>query len=283
VNTEVGNKSAVGSRTAGSVLRGAGRVALWALICLLLVRGVIATAASRQAEAPAHPRESGIGQAEQAFAIRFARAYLADPSAPALSSYLAEGVRLGRGTGAGAGQVVGQAEVASVKKLGGGRAILTVACELRDSRTVYLAVPTARASSSSAGGVAAGGAPWIVAAPGSAGAEADRPRPLAGAEAGQIAALARRFARAYVKSVSPGELAYLLAPGSEVAPLDGAFRFVSTASVGQLGSGEGASRLVVVGVRVEDPRSGAIYPLAYRLRLIRGERWYVTGVQGAIS
>ena len=280
MNSEVGNRSAVGARTVGSALRGAGRVALWALIGLLLVRGVLAMAAGPQAEAPAHPRESGILQAEEALAIRFARAYLTDPSASALSSYLAEGARLGHGGIPGAGGGVEQAEVASVRRLGGGRDILTVACELRDSRTLYLAVPTARAS---AGGVAVAGAPWIVAAPGRARVAAERPRPLAGPEAGAIAAISRRFVTAYLKSASPGELAYLMAPGREVAPLGGALRLLSTTSVGQIGSGEGRSRLVEAGVRAEDPRSGATYPLAYRLELVRGERWYVAGVQGALS
>lgn len=265
----------------GSVLRGAGRAALWALVGLLLVRGVVATAAGPRAEAPAHSTPDGVGQAEASFAIRFARAYLADPSPASLAGYLADGARLGSGRPPREGQEVAQAEVTASEELGGGHEVLTVACELRGSRILYLAVPTAR---SGAGGVAALGAPWIVGAPVTAGVvTADQPRPLAGEDAGQIAALVRRFAPAYVRAGSAGDLSYLVAPGSEVEPLGSELRLVSVAAVGQLGSGEGARRTVVARARVEDPSSGAIYPLAYRLELVRGARWYVARVEGALS
>jgi hypothetical protein len=264
----------------GSALRGAGRTALWVLVGMLLVRGVLATAAGPRPGAPVHPTPEGAGQAEASFAIRFARAYLADPSSASSAAYLADGARLGSGRSPRGGQEVAQAEVTSTEELGGGREVLTVACALRDARTFYLAVPTIR---SRAGGVAALGAPWIVAAPGADGVEAERPRPLAGDDAGQIAELVRRFAPAYVRGGAAGDLSYLVAPGYEVEPLGSEVRFVSVAAVGQLGSGEGARRTVVARVRVEDPSSGAVYPLAYRLELVRGARWYVARVQGALS
>lgn len=277
---EVGNRSAVAPRSLGGALRGAGRVALWALVGLLLVRGVLATAAGPRAEAPAAPRESGAAQAETAFAIRFARAYLDDPTSPALGGYLAEGASIGVARAPRSSGGVIQAEVSATEELGGGRKVLTVACELRDSRTLFLAVPIAR---SEAGEVAAMGAPWFVAAPGAAGVPGDRPRPPAGEDAGEIAALVRRFLPAYVESRSAGDLSYFLAPGSAVEPLGGELRFISMAAVGQLGSGEGRRRTVLARVRVEDPASRALYPLAYRLDLLRGARWYVVGVQGELS
>jgi len=280
VNIEVGNRSAAGARTVGSALRGAGRVALWALVGMLLVRGVLATADGPRAQAPAHLTPDGVGQAEASFAIRFARAYLADPGSTSTAGYLAAGARLGSGRPPAPGHEVAQAEVTSTEELGGGREVLTVACEFRDSRTLYLAVPTAR---SQAGGVAASGAPWIVAAPASAGVAAERPRALTGEEAGAIAALVRRFAPAYIRAGSAGDVSYLVAPGSEVEPLGSELRFVSITAVGQLGSGEGARRTVMAGVRVEDPSTRAVYPLAYRLELVRGARWYVARVEGALS
>ena len=89
-----------------------------------------------------------------AFAVRFARTYLADPSASVLAPFLAEGVRVGTGNPPETESAdVAQAEVSDVKDLGDGRAVLTVACELRDARTLYLAVPIVR---SEAGEVAAG-------------------------------------------------------------------------------------------------------------------------------
>ncbi|HWC47572.1 MAG TPA: conjugal transfer protein [Solirubrobacterales bacterium] len=280
MNVEVGNRSAARARSLGSALRGAGRVALWALVGLLLVRGVLATAAGPRAETPAQSTREGVGRAEESLAIRFARAYLADPTARSVAGYLAEGARIGSGRPPRRGQEVAQAEVTSIEELGGGRAILTVACELRDSRTLYLAVPTAR---SRAGGVAALGAPWIVAAPTGAGVLAERPRPLAGEGAGQIAALVERFAPAYVEAQSAGDLSYFLAPGSAIEPLGAGLRFVSVGAVHQFGSGEGARRTVQARIRVEDPASGAVYPLAYRFEVVRGARWYVERVEGALS
>lgn len=282
MNIEVGNKSAARAASVGSALRGAGRVALWALVGLLLVRGVLATAAGPRAEAPAQPRERQDEQAADAFAVRFARAYLSDPSADALAPLLAEGAHLEGGRPPAGGEAVAQAEVTASEALGAGRTVYTVACELYDSRTFYLAVPTAR---SEAGGVAALGSPWLVAGPGPGGpgVEADRPRPLAGPEAGEIGALARRFAQAYLSARSAGDLSYYLAPGAAITPLGGGMRYLSTAAVGQLGSGEGRRRTVVARVKVEDSASGAIYPLAFRLELVRGARWYVSKLAGALS
>ncbi|HWB69637.1 MAG TPA: hypothetical protein VG518_06635, partial [Solirubrobacterales bacterium] len=106
-------------------------------------------------------------QAANAFAIRFARLYLEDPSPEALKPYLAAGARIGAGRPPSAqGAEVAQAEVVRSTDIGDGRAVLTVACELRDSRTLYLAVPIVRFR---AGEVAALGAPSIVAVPAVAG------------------------------------------------------------------------------------------------------------------
>jgi hypothetical protein len=263
----------------GQALRGAGRVVLWAAIGLLLVRGVLATAARPSAGVHAPLGADRVGPAEEAFAIRFARAYLADPSPAALKGMLAEGAALGAGRPPrGDGEAVAQAALSASEDLGDGRFVLTVACELRDSRTLYLAVPIAR---SGAGEVAATGAPSVVAAPGAAGVEGERPRPLSGRDAGQIAALARRFLRSYVEADSAGQLAYFVAPGAFAQPLGGAVRFLAVSAIDQADSGEGARRTVIARIRVKDAASGAVYPLAYRLELVKRTRWYVAKVRGA--
>lgn len=281
MNIGVGDNNAVRARSVSSALRGAGRIALWAAVGLLLVRGLIAVASGSSAGERAPVRGGGVGPAEEAFAIRFARAYLADPTAPVLRGLLAEGSQLGIGRRPRTGEeVVAQAEVSAVEKLGGGRSVLTVACELRDSRTLYLAVPIARTD---AGEVAALGAPSLVAEPGAAGVKAERPRPLSGGDARQIAALVRRFLRSYLEAASPGQLAYFLAPGAFAEPLGGSVRFLSVSAIGQADSGEGPRRTVIARIRVEDPASGAVYPLAYRLALVRLSRWYVSKLAGEAS
>ncbi|MGE5281811.1 MAG: conjugal transfer protein [Chloroflexota bacterium] len=279
---EVGKRFEASRRSAGSALRPLGRVAIWAVIALLLVRGLGAVLAPEGVSRSAPVRSEGVDPASASLAVRFARAYLADPAPRELAPFLAEGARVGRGRSALAGDAaLIQAEVAATQELGGGREILTVACDLRDGRSLYLAVPISR---SRAGEVAVSGAPWVVAEPSTAGVEGERPRPLAGEDAGAIRALAAKFLPAYLADRSARDLSYLLAPGASVAPLGGALEpFGSGGSVAQLGDGEGHRRTVVVSGRFRDPASGAVYQLAYRLELVKRNRWYVRSVEGALS
>jgi hypothetical protein len=248
---------------------------------LLLIRGIVAEPTATPPVAP--EPSAAVDPATSAFAVRFARSYLADPSGAALTPFLAEGAKVGTGTPpqAETGDVA-QAEVSGVKDLGGGRAVLTVACELRDARTLYLAVPIVR---SKADEVAALGAPSIVAAPGAAGADSgERPQAVAGPDAGAIEGLVAKFLPEYLAAGDAGSLSYFLAPGASVRPLGGAIEFRAITGVTQLGSGEGPSRSVLAAARVGDPVSGAVYPVAYRLELVkRGGRWYVEAIEGAGS
>lgn len=282
MSREVGNKAESNSTNARSLLGTVGRVAIWALVGLLLVRGLGAVLSPPRVSAPASGAKSaGADQASAAFAVRFARAYLSDPDPRALAPFLAEGARTGGGRPpADRGSEVAQAEVGATEELGGGRAVLTVACELRDARTLYLAVPIVR---SEAGEVAALGAPSVVAAPGVAGADPERPQPLAGPDATAIGRLVAKFLPAYLRASEAPDLAYLLAPGASVWPLGGTVRFLALSGVSQLGSGEGPRRTVLASVRASDPASGAVYPLAYRLEVVKRGRWYVAALEGALA
>ena len=133
---EVGKRVEASKRSARSGLSSVGRVAIWAVIALLLVRGVGAVLAPTQASAPTATRESA-DPASAALAVRFARAYLGDPTPRALAPFLAEGAQVGAGSPpTSLGAEVAQAEVAATDELGGGRAVLTVACDLRDGRSL---------------------------------------------------------------------------------------------------------------------------------------------------
>jgi len=280
VRHEVSTKVRSNNSSVRSLLRGTGRVAIWTVLGLLLIRGVLAEPA---APPPPSSKPSAAGDpVSSAFAVRFARTYLADPSASVLAPFLAEGVRVGTGNPPETESAdVAQAEVSDVKDLGDGRAVLTVACELRDARTLYLAVPIVR---SEAGEVAALGAPSIVAAPGGAGADSnERPQSLVGPDAGAIQALVAKFLPEYLSATDGGALSYLLAPGAIIQPLGGVVQLDGITGVTQLGSGEGAQRSVLVAARVSDSASGAIYPVVYRLELVKGGRWYVDVVEGAAT
>ncbi len=268
-------------RSVGSALRAVGRVALWVLVGLLLLRGVSGVLSEpRQGGSTAADHSAAADPATAAFAIRFARAYLTDASPQALAPYLAPGASAPVPAGTGAVAQVEQAEVAAVRDLGDRQAIVTVACELDDARTLYLAVPIVREDAAE---VAALGVPAVVAGPGGVGASIEPPRPVAGPDAGAVAELVQRFLPAYLSATTPGDLSYLLAPGATVAPPGGGFELVAIASVKQVGSGEGARRTVIATARVRDAATGAIIPLAYRLRLLHRDRWYVELVEGALS
>jgi hypothetical protein len=259
---------------------------VWVLIGLLLVKGVGAIAAPKPAPTAAVPTEPpSRDEATDAFAVRFARAFLTNPNSEALAPFLAEGARIGSGLGPKVEtSKVAQAEVDGTEDTSADESVVTVACELRDSRTLYLAVPVVR---SEAGEVAALGAPWLVAGPGSAvGVESERPQPLAGPEAADIESLVSKFLPAYLASVEAGDLSYFLPPGIVIQPLGGQVSLAALASIDQLGDGEGPRRTVLVGARVTDPTGGGAYPLVYRLtveRSGRSDRWYVAAVQGVTA
>jgi Conjugative transposon protein TcpC len=267
-------------RTVGGALRAAGRVALWALVALLLIEGVSGVLAP-----PPRQQDAGVDRSEasdpatSAFATSFARVYLSGASPQELSPLLAPGVDVPSFSGTGIG--VEQAEVAGIEDLGAGEAIVTVACATGDARILYLAVPIVRAS---AGEVAAQGVPALVAGPAGVGEPIDAPGPLAGPDAGAIADLTRRFLPVYLSAPGAEELAYLLAPGARVTPPGGGLEVTDVPSVKQLGSAEGRRRTVIAGVRVLDSLSGSSFGLAYRLEVTRGDgRWYVERVEGALS
>jgi hypothetical protein len=269
------------SRVTGSAIRKAGRVALWALVVLLLFRGLASVLSGPEHGDAASAARGGVSDpATSSFAVRFARTYLADSSPQALAALLAPGAAVPASPSPGPGTAVEQAEVAGVRDLGSGQAIITVACELDTARTLYLAVPIVRED---AGEVAALGVPAIVAGPAGVGASVEPPRPLAGPDAGAIADLSRRFVAAYLSATDPRDLAYLLAPGAAVTPLGGGLELLAVSSVKEIGPDAGARPKVVASARVREPMTGRVYPIAYRLEVVRRDHWYVQSIEGALS
>lgn len=267
------------SRTARAAVRRAGRLALWVVLGMLLLRGIGSAVSNPGSSEPVASAQSAIaGPATSSFAVRFARAYLSGSSSQDLAPLLASGVP--SLSAAPSGVSVDQAEVAGIEALGAGQAIVTVACELSDARTLYLAVPIVRAS---AGEVAASGAPAVVSGPAGVGEDVEAPQPLAGTDASAIGDLVRRFLPAYFSASSPEDLSYLVAPGSGVVPPGNGLEPVGAPDVKQLGSGEGPRRTIFATARVRDPSSGASFRLTYRLEVVRQGRWYVGRVEGALS
>lgn len=266
------------------VARTAGRIALWVFIGLVLVRGLgdVLSGAGQQAAAPQPAAAAFPGDETRAFAASFARVYLESPSAGALAPYLAQGLADRLGTRPARSRArVAQVSAAGERVVGSGQALITVTCQLAGParRVLYLAVPVARDPS---GGLSVFGLPSVVAAPPAGQADPEQAQPVAGAEAAEIRRLAERFLAAYLPGAEAGDLAYLLAPGTAIAPVGGGFRLVEVTDVGQLGDAPATQRTVLVQARVRDAASRATYPVAYRLEVVRRDRWYVSGVQGAL-
>lgn len=256
----------------------AARLAIWLAVGLLLVRGAKAVMASSAVSEESPPLiTSGDDRATDAFAIRFARLYLADPSAAALGSMLAPGSSLGGG-GAPAPRPLAleQVTVASSREVVAGRSIVTVACELAGGEVRYLAIPLLQ---DARGRVAALGLPGLVPGPRPSPLEAERTEPLAGPEAEDIAALVERFLPSFITAQSAAEYGYLLAPSAWIAPLGGSFIPLGTPTVRQFGGGEGPYRRVLATMRLRGT-DGGVYPVSYRLDLVRRERWYVAALEG---
>ncbi len=263
-----------------SALRATGRVALWVAVAVVLVRGVGAIASDpagtpsgrgAQIAAVRFPDDEA-----RAFAVRFVSAYLGGGG---VARFLADGLsdRAAVVSPRSPGASVAWATVARAASLGGARALVTVAAFRRDGTSRYVTVPVAR---DRRGGLVVSGLPSFSAPPPRASLGGEDVEPLAGAGAKAITELAERFLREYVAGAGRAELAYLLLPGAEVAPLPSGLRVVAVDGLAEATATTGWRRSVVASVRVRESSTGAVYPLAYRLEVARRDRWYVVAVAG---
>jgi Conjugative transposon protein TcpC len=274
---------ATDAATVRSTARLVGRIALWAFVVLVLARGlgeILGPGWDRLA-----PPVSGAGartpdDPARAFAVGFARAYLtADGS---LRGYVPDQLAARGLPERQTGQpvAVAAATVAAERRLSLHRVLITVACELDGSAsTRYLAVPVAK---DAGGRLAVFAAPALVAGPEVADAVVEEPSPLEGPEAPSIERLAERFLARYLSAGDAGGLGYLTIPGARIEPAGPDLELVEVVSVGESGPGQLGRRTVLVELRARDGATRAVYPLEYRLDLVRRDRWYVAGVRGAL-
>jgi hypothetical protein len=249
-----------------------GRLALWALVALLLIRGfgAIITPPDETNPTAGQTATRNVDDRVAAAAVRVARDYFTDPRAVSHQGTPGKGARK-----SGPGQKVTQAEVVGARRLDPERTVVTVECELGSGRVLSLAVPI----QDSAGTVSVFGAPYLVAGPPTV-FTPERGTPLSGPDADEIEKLVIRFIGAYASASGTADLVYFVAPGSQVDPLGG-FELTGEPQVAQLDDGESA-RTVTAAVRLKDQATGTTYPLRYRLELVKRKRWFVAGVQGVI-
>jgi hypothetical protein len=78
-----------------------------------------------------------------------------------------------------------------------------------------------------------------------------------------------------------GELAYLVPAGVRIGAPEQPYRLDGLVSIAQLGPPARDGRDVLATVRARDEATRAVYPLRYRVRLVRRDRWYVAAVNNA--
>lgn len=258
------------------MVRAAGRAAIWALLLLVLVRGLGDIFAVGSSPRHAELSQERRGGSVRAFAVAFARAYLSGGARIRHSA-----VELWSGSSRdGGGVSLVAATVAGEKRLPGDRWLVTVACELAGRLgTRYLAVPV---RSDGRGSLAAFGEPAVVAGPGAPSIEREELSPLEGPSARSIERLVERFLGRYLAGDPGGELRYLVAPGARLRAAGG-LDLIEVERIGQAGERTRQRLVVAAELGARDRATGVSYPLAYRLEVMRRDRWYVAGVQGAVQ
>ena len=167
--------------------------------------------------------------------------------------------------------------VAHAGRVDGSHALVTVAAATvwrGGAATRFLTVPVAR---DVRGGLAVYDLPSFASPPARGQARAPSREPLPAVEAGQVEGVLVRFFRGYLAGRAD-DLAYLLASGARVGALAQPSELVGLDSLSGDGRQGARERRVLVTLRARDAQTGAVFPLAYRVRLVRGDRWYVAAV-----
>jgi hypothetical protein len=282
----------VSQGTGAELLKRIGRALLWCVLLVLLLRGAADLMAVEEAVPvarevrpvlPAWPDDEA-----RAFAQDFARVYLGwsprnlDGYARALAPFVAPELQasvvpeLREG---GPVQTVQGVTVARTARVDERRALITVAALVAVKQPVlrYLAVPVAR---DAGGGLVVYDLPSLVAPPARGELPPASLEPMSGTERAEIEGVLNRFFKAFL-SGSADELEYLVPAGTRMGALGQPHELVGAVSVALARPASGSTRDVLAAVRARDVRSGVVFSLRYRVRLVRGDRWYVAAINQA--
>jgi hypothetical protein len=260
-----------------------GRGLLWVCVAFVFVRGLADIASGTEtARQDSQTRQAFPREEARAFAVAFARTYLAVPQPAVVERFFADGLRdraMAIVSPHSPGVRVTQATVAREVSLGSSRALFTVAAWTSDGHVSYLTVPVAI---DDRGGLVVDDLPAFSAAPRRGTAPAQAPALLSGVEERAIGNLVHRFLSAYLDGADEGAFGYLLAPGARIAPMAPGLRLLV---VDELAEEQGTAdrRVVVATVRVRVSPARAIYTQRYHLTIVRRDRWYVQSVAGGPS
>jgi hypothetical protein len=278
------------ARTPAELLRILGRVALWCLILVLLVRGLNDVLSARAPEPAASPTPAAAaewpGDEARAFAVRFTRAYLgyvprdgaADAAelrglvSPEIANAVVPVTAAERRPPA-----VREVIVAGARRVDDRRALVTVAATVAGSTVPrFLTVPVARDDAS---GLVVSDLPAFSAAPPRAVVSAQQLEPLSGSDRAAIEDLLTRFFKSFLAGDSD-QLAYLAPAGTRLQAVAAPLQLAGVDSVSVIPGGSGV-RWLSVSLRARDRDSEVIYGLRYRVRVVQGDRWYVASLDSS--
>ena len=230
--------------TRGGLAKRLGRVVLWLLVLVLLLRGIASVMEPRRPAAAASSSKPTVASwpddGARAFAADFARAYLtfsprdAEASATAIRAFvapeLASSIVPEYGEDAPR-RAVGSVSVARVARVDGSHALVTVAAAATGG-TVYLTVPVAR---DRRGGLAVSDLPSLAAPPALGAVGEPETESLPASERAPIEDVVSRFLRSYLGG-DTGALTFYVPAGVRIGALGPEHELVDVTSLGADGS-----------------------------------------------
>ena len=176
-------------------------------------------------------------------------------------------------------QTVQGVTVARTARVDEQRALITVAATVAAKGQIvrYLVVPVAHDND---GGLVVYDLRSLVAPPARGELPPASLEPMSGTERAEIEGVLNRFFEAFL-SGSADELEYLVPAGTRMGALEQPHELVGAVSVALAQPASGSTREVLAAVRARDVQSGVVFSLRYRVRLVRGDRWYVAAINQA--
>ncbi len=277
--------------TTGTLIRRAGRIALWLVVAILLLRGFADVMASDQPTAVPLARsdaqESFPDAGAEAYAAAFTRAWLEfDPRHPefhaaALEPYLGPDVEESAGLDIperGATQTVREVTIAGEQAIDDQRALVTVLATVATETvtTRYVSVPVGR--SDDGRGYVVYDLPSFSPPPATAAIEAQETEELEERDQAEVEDTLARFFAAYLAGESD-DLRPFIPPGVRLEAVGQRYELLELVSAAALeGRAEGDEHEVLATLRARDVETGAEYVLRYRVSIERRDRYLVTAL-----
>ena len=131
-----------------------------------------------------------------------------------------------------------------------------------------------------AGGLVVSDLPAFAAPPPRAAVSAQELEPLSGPDRAAIEDLLSRFFTAFLAG-DGDQLAYLVPSGTRIEAVAAPLELEGVDAVSVIPGGGSGGRWLLVSLRARDRDAEVVYGLRYRVRVVRGDRWYVASLDSS--